>query len=155
MATTTREPVAGLKEMQANFKRLAVDMQQKAARRAIAAAAVVVKDAVTHKAAQQPTLADAPFTHDGVTYQPGEVARNVIAKRLPDPEVTSEHIVAVRSNKKNGYIGRIASFNEFGTVKMSPQPFMGPAFQQSKTQATDAMVKSLGRSIDRATRAAK
>jgi HK97 gp10 family phage protein len=153
MATTTRQSITGLRELGENMKRLASDMQQRAARRATNAGAQVVKGAVIQKAGQQPTLADKPYTHEGVTYQPGEVARNVIVARIKNQETTSEHIVAVRSNKKNGYIGRIASFNEWGTVKMGKQPFMGPGFEQSKEAATTAIVKSLGQSIEAMTKA--
>lgn len=141
--------VAGLRQLGAALRDLDADMQQRIARRATGAGARVVKDAVAAKAAQQPTLADAPYTVDGVTYQPGHIARNVVAVRVKQPDLTSEHVVAVLSNRRNGYAGRIASLNEFGTVKMQAQPFMGPGFAESKSQALDAMVAALRRGIKR------
>lgn len=152
---TTRQPVAGLRELGAAFKELSAEVKQRAARRATNAGAQVVKGAVAQKALQQPTLADKPFKHDGVTYTPGHIARNVIVKRIPEPELTSEHIVTVRSNKKNGYAGRIASLNEHGTVKMAPQPFMGPGFDASKGEALNATVGELSRAIKAAAKKAK
>lgn len=152
MATKNRQVVIGLRELGQAFEKLVGEMQTKIARRATNAGAQVIKRAVHDAAMQQPTLADKPFVHDGVTYMPGEIARNVIVKRIKDPDVTSEHLVAVRSNSKNGFIGRIGSLNEFGTVKMSKQPFMGPGFESSKQDANEAIVKTLDAGIQSAVR---
>lgn len=144
------ETIRGLRELQRALHAKALDMQRRVARRAVAAGAQVVKEAVAEAAGRQPTLADKPYTHGGVTYQPGHVARNVIAKNLPE-EVggLQEAIVAVRSNKANGYAGKIASLNEFGTVNMGPQPFMRPGFESSKTAAVAAIVDRLKVEIEK------
>jgi len=147
--------VEGLRQLGANLAQLGTAVQKRIARSTTNAGAQVVKGAVVEKAAQQPTLADAPFEIEGVVYQPGEIARNVQVVRIKDPDMTSEHIVRIRSNKKNGYIGRIASFNEFGTVKMAAQPFMTPAFAQSRDRALQAMVKTLNAGITREARKLK
>jgi len=141
--------VQGLRQLGAEMRELSADMQQRISRRATSAGARVVKAAVAAKAAQQPTLADAPYRQDGVTYQPGHIARNVAAVRVKQPELTSEHVVAVLSNKRNGYAGRIAALNEFGTVKMPAQPFMGPGFEASRGEALQAMTAALRRGIKR------
>lgn len=155
MATSTRVQMIGLRQLGESIRQLADDMQQKLARSATGRAAKVVKTAVAAKAGQQPTLADKPFTHEGVTYQPGHVARNVVAKRVRQPEATSEYVVAVRSNKKNGYAGKIAALNEFGTVNMPAQPFMGPAFEVSKQDATTTLVDTLRKGIENAAKKAR
>lgn len=156
MATTTRQPVQGLRELGRALQQLKTETQARLVRRATGAGAKVVKEAVIAKAEQQPTLADKPYTHDGVTYQPGHVARNVIAKHISGDQSnsTSEHLVAVRSNKANGYAGRIAALNEFGTVKMAAQPFMRPGFEGSKEQALQAIVHTLADGIAAAARKA-
>jgi HK97 gp10 family phage protein len=149
MATKTRQTVTGFRELGETLRGLKSDVQERIARRTTNAGAQVVKEAVIQKAGKQPTLADKPFVHNGVTYQPGHIARNVIVKRLTPEEAdaTSAHIVAVRSNKGNGYAGRIASLNEFGTVKMAAQPFMRPGFDASKGDALTAMTKVLSTAI--------
>lgn len=43
-------------------------------------------------------------------------------------------------------------FQEFGTAHHAAQPFMRPAFEQSKEQALIEMTDSLRRRIDRANR---
>ena len=146
---TTRQPVQGLRELGRALEQMKTEVQSRLVRRATGAGAKVVKEAVIAKAEKQPTLADKPYTHDGVTYQPGHVARNVITKRVSDDkaESTSEYIVTVRSNKSNGYAGRIASLNEFGTVEMAAQPFMRPGFEGSKDQALQSIVQTLASGI--------
>ena len=131
----SRFEVTGLRQLSKQLGTLTVEMQGRLSKRATGAGARVVKAAVAAKASQQPTLADAPYVLGGVTYQPGHIARNVAAVRVKRPEMTSEHVVAVLSNKRNGYVGRIASLNEFGTVKMAAQPFMGPGFAASQSEA--------------------
>ena len=71
--------------------------------------------------------------------------KNIISKRLGKTEsgLTSEHIVTLRSKRKDGYAARIGSLNEFGTVKMAAQPFMRPAWDEGKDAALQAMVKRI------------
>ncbi len=39
---------------------------------------------------------------------------------------------------------RYAYFNEFGTAKMAPQPFMGPALQEEAPRFAEELSKALG-----------
>jgi len=151
MATSAVQ-VTGLRELGRSLERLSAEVRTKIARRATGAGAAVVKAAVKDHALRQPTLADEAFTHEGVTYEPGHIARNVISKHLGSGAIDSEHIVAVRSNKGNGYAGRIASLNEFGTVKMAAQPFMRRGFEESKVAAVNAIAAALGNGIAAAAR---
>lgn len=144
------DAILGLRELQRALHAKAMDMERRIARRAVAAGAKVVKEAVAEAAGRQPTLADKPFVHDGVTYQPGHIARNVISKNLQE-EMGRLHeaIVAVRSNRANGYAGKIASLNEFGTINMAAQPFMRPGFESSKTAAVAAITDRLRAEIEK------
>lgn len=146
--------MSGLRELGTALQALKEDAQQKACRAATGAAAQVMKKAVAAKALQQPTLADAPFKFNGQIEQPGLIARNVIVKRVKNSELTSEFLVAVRSNRKNGYVGRLASQNEFGTVKMAAQPFMRPAYEATAEESAKTMVKVLDARIKQAARLA-
>lgn len=152
---STFQSISGLKELGEALKELAENAQKKACRAATSAGAQVMKKAVMEKAMQQPTLADKPFMFNGQVEQPGLIARNVITKRVTNSDLTSEFVVAVRSNRKNGYVGRLASHNEFGTVEMAAQPFMRPAFEGSKSDAAATMVKVLDKQIQAAARRAK
>lgn len=131
MASVTVK-VEGLAQLEKRMQTLALDMQDKIARAATAAGAVVIKNAAIRNAPRDT----------------GNLAKNIIAKRLPKGEAqhTSEHIVTVRKGKltkkqkasglKDAYYG---GFVEFGTVHMAPRPYLRPAFDQNKTQAVDAM----------------
>lgn len=144
------QAISGLRELGEAFKLLKADMQTRVARAAVGAGAQVMKAAVITKASQQPTLADKPFKFNGQVEQPGLIARNVIVKRVTSSDLTSEFVVAVRSNRKNGYVGRLASHNEFGTVDMAAQPFMRPAFESTASKAAGTIVKTLDKRIQQA-----
>jgi HK97 gp10 family phage protein len=139
--------VDGLKGLESRFLALAGDMQLRAARAATYAAAAVVKQAAQRLA---PT-SDRPHKVGGNVVQPGNLKRNIIVKRLPpgDSSNTSEHIVTVRKKGRNrdAFYGR---FIEFGTVKMSPKPFLRPALLNEKNRAADAMAVKLAKSITKA-----
>lgn len=149
MATTIK--VTGLRELQARLDLLKTEVQLKLAARATAAAAAVVKKS----AKQRAPVADEPYEFEGVLVQPGNIARNIISKRLRNTSHTAEHIVAVRGKKKYGYASRVGALQEFGTVKQSPQPFLRPAFEANLGKAIDAMKKNLAAGIAKAAKGGK
>ena len=137
--------VAGLQQLGQRFARLTEDMQTKVARSATNAAAQVVKKAAIEKAPKAT----------------GNVAKNVVVRRIrPErQDATETYVVTVRSGKgtkkqrEAGYADAYYwRFLEFGTVKMPAQPFIRPAFDQSKTQAVEAMKRVLQARITRAER---
>ena len=143
MATTTTVKVEGLRELSAAMRDLAQNVQNNIARSATNSAAQVVKKAAISKA---PNLT-------------GNLKKNIIVRRLPKAEsaLTSEHIVTVRrgrltvKQKAAGITGAMyAGFVEFGTVKMPARPYLRPAFDQTKTQAVDAMAAQLKKRIAKA-----
>ncbi|MBS0344763.1 MAG: HK97 gp10 family phage protein [Proteobacteria bacterium] len=142
MASVTLK-IEGLSDLGKRLQTLSADMQGKVARAATAAGAVVIKNAAIQKAPEDT----------------GNLKKNIIAKRLPKSEtsLTSEHIVTVRKGKKtakqkaagirDAYYG---VFVEFGTAKMTAQPFLRPAFDQNKEKAVDAMKNRLEARIKKA-----
>ena len=148
MAETIK--IEGLRELQRNLAKLSGPEHKRATKQALIAGARVIKGAVKAKAAQQPTLADAPYRIDDRIISPGEIARQVVVTKAWDANDGSSGVaVGVKSTKANGYIGRIASFNEFGTTLMSPQPFMRPGFESSKEAALGAIVAALRDGLDK------
>lgn len=143
MATTRSVQVQGLSQLGQTLKALGTEMQARVARRATNAAAQVVKKAVI--AAVEDPRAAAPYKVEGELVFPGNISRNVIVKRIPPAEtdLTSEHIVTVRGKAAHGYASRIASLQEWGTVKMAPRPFFTPGYESSKGEALEAMSESL------------
>lgn len=147
MVATTRYNLSGLKEMQAAFLELTGEVQLRLARRATSEGAAIVRDSIKETALKRDKKTNKPYTHKGVTYQVGELSRQTKIANIRDTDLTSEHIVFVVSNKRNGYIGRIANLNEWGTVKMAPQPFFRQGFAQSSAEASDKIGEVLARGI--------
>lgn len=143
MATTRTVNVQGLSQLGQTLKTLGADMQARVARRATNAAAQVVKKAVV--AAVEDPRAQKPYKVEGELVFPGNISRNVVVKRIQPgaTDLTSEHIVAVRGKAAHGYASRVASLQEWGTVKMPARPFMTPGFETSKGEALEAMATSL------------
>ncbi|MDP9991967.1 HK97 gp10 family phage protein [Variovorax boronicumulans] len=133
MAKSVTVKVEGLRELGERMKSLSEDVNNRIARAATAAGAVVIRNAAQAK----------------VPVDTGNLKKNIIVKRLPKGEsagLTSEHIVTVRKGKltkkqkstglKDAYYGQ---FIEFGTVKAPARPFLRPAFDQNKEKAVDAI----------------
>lgn len=137
--------VSGLRELGEALRGLSQDMALKASRQAVAAGASVVR-----KAARQAAPKDT-----------GNLEKAIVMKRKRYTKLTEEFNVAVRVGKKQdiknakagkGALGKdafYARFLEFGTVKMSPRPFLGPALEANVNQATEAMKKRLAARIER------
>ncbi len=150
MASVTIK-VEGLRELGQKFAQLSDDMQKKVARSATNAAAQVVKKIAIRKA---------PVSDPSVTpaIPPGNLKKNIIVKRsrLRNSNLTSEHRVTVRG-KASGVISpyRVGVFQEYGTVRHGPHPFMRPAIDQGASQAIEAMKKKIKERIDKANRGGK
>ena len=85
-------------------------------------------------------------------YQPGRLARAIVAKRDREPGsfgLTESYVVRVKRGKDRAdtrgayYWG----FVEFGTVKQNKQPFLRPAFEQSKTNFAENFTTDLRKAI--------
>ena len=132
MAKTVTVKVEGLADLGARMKGLSEAVNNRIARAATAAGAVVIRNSAQQKA----------------PVDTGNLKKNIIVKRLPKGEssLTSEHIVTVRKGKltakqkssglKDAYYGQ---FVEFGTAKMPAQPFLRPAYDENKQRAVEAI----------------
>ena len=150
--------ITGVPELAATLAKLQADMRAGVARRAVGAAATVVRNAarsnidgrglvatgtmrrnVVYKYERSAPI-DAPSANVGVRHGRGLIRRDRINTQL-----------VLRAN------GRIAKvyvddpyywrFHEFGTKKMPARPFLGPALEQSRQQAIDAMAKLLHKAV--------
>jgi HK97 gp10 family phage protein len=132
MASAVNVKVEGLRELGERMKSLSEDVNNRIARAATAAGAVVIR-----KAAQSKVAVDT-----------GNLKKSIIVKRLPkgETQLTSEHIVTVRKGKvtakqkgaglKDAFYGR---FVEFGTAKMPARPYLRPAYDENKQKAVEAI----------------
>lgn len=138
-----RIKVEGLAELGAAMRSLSSDVQKKIARAATNAGAQAIRKIAVTKAPKDT----------------GNLRKNIIVKRIPPNEtnLASQHIVTVRQGrltdrqKERGLEDAFyAKFVEFGTVKMSAQPFLRPAFDQGKEPAVQAIKQRLKARIDKA-----
>ena len=154
MADKTTVQVLGLRDLGEAMRELAEDINLKIARAATNAGAQVIK---------KRAIANALRINRGEADTDGEyLAPNIIVRRQrrPDQGLTSQHAVTVRHKGKivdpanhteNPYA--VGVMNEFGTVKMSKEAWMRPAFDSGKSEALDAIVKRLKQRIDKANKA--
>lgn len=140
-----RFEVQGLDELGKNLAGLDALVRDKLARRAVAAAASIVR-----KAAR----ANAPV-------DTGNLQKAIIMKRQRRTALTEAYTVGVRQGKTKdvkdakkgrGQLGKDAyyyRFVEFGTVKQAPQPFLGPALAENVEPATTKMKDVLFQGIEK------
>lgn len=143
MASVVSVKVEGLRELGERMKGLSEAVNNRIARAATAAGAVVIRNAAQAK----------------VPVDTGNLKKNIIVKRLPKGEspLTSEHIVTVRQGKltkkqrdkglEDAYYGK---FVEYGTAKMAARPYMRPAFDQNKEKAVEAIQDRIKKRIEKA-----
>lgn len=143
MASSVTFEVKGLRELGEKMRALSADTALKYSRAATAASARLVKKHAVQNIIASPSVR----THN--------LERSVIVKRIPkgQTDLTSEHIVTVRGRGKVTRKGTLqsgapyAGFVEFGTVKMSAEPFLYPALARNTREAAEIMRKILERNI--------
>ena len=148
-----RAEVKGLRELGEKLKELSTKEALKIAKSATGGAAQVIKKKAKQKAAiaERPYIVKQNKGDQGILVQPGNVPKNIIAKKIKS-NLTSEHIVAVRGKRKDGYANRVGILMEFGTVKQAPRPFMRPALYNGKNEAIEVMKKRIADGIKKATK---
>lgn len=156
MAETVSIEVKGLRELGLQLAALEKDIALKVARSAVNAGAQVIKKQAIQKA---PVSTDPALTPE---VPPGYLRDSIIVRRQRRTRATAEYAVTVRHKgakakaRKDGVNPyQIGIFNEFGTVKMGPRPFMRPAFESGKEQALQQIVKRLQDRIAKANRAVR
>ncbi len=137
--------VEGLRELGEAMRALGRETATKIAGSMTSAGAQVVKKDAIRRAPEH----DEPHKVDGVLVQPGNLKKNIVAKKVSKSKtpLTSAHIVTVRGKKKDGYAARYGRLQEFGTVHHAPHPFLRPAFDANRMQAVQAMKKAGERRI--------
>lgn len=153
--------ILGIGELRKNFGSLKTGMETRVARSMVVAAGGVLKK-----------RAKANIQAQGLVLS-GSMLRNVVIKREPQaPSGTVQYNLGVRhgrdKNKKQretvklavSSSGRIVKryeddpyywrFAEFGTRKQARTPSIGPALDQGKDEAIEAMGKRLQKELDKA-----
>lgn len=165
--------IKGLRQLGEAMSKLSADVAKKAGHAAVSAGATVIKKAAKANAPVAPEAYEVEGnlrtkvkvgkrtkrvkSTTTVLVQPGNIGRQIITKRLRTSQtrLTSEYIVAVRGKAEHGFASRIASLQEFGTVKMRAQPFLRPAFEDNQRAAVDAIKERLAKRIDAANKGKK
>lgn len=153
--------VLGIGELKANFDKLKTGMETRIARSMVVAAGGVLK-----------RKAKANMQRQGLV-RTGSMMKNVAIKRETQaPAGTAQYHLGVRHGKnktraqrKTGKLsvntkGRIVKryeddpyywrFPEFGTAKQQATPSLGPALEEGKTEAIEAMAARLKKELDKA-----
>ncbi|MGV3679674.1 MAG: HK97-gp10 family putative phage morphogenesis protein [Acidovorax sp.] len=155
-----KEEILGLGDLSANFKKLKTDMEQRTGRAMVVAGGSVVK-----------RRAKANVQQLGLV-RTGAYLKNIVIKREPqNPPGTVAYALGVRhgrnltkkqkANSKLGVEkGRIVKryeddpfywrFLEFDTSKRDGTPAIGPALEEGRGEAIDAMGNRLQKELDKA-----
>lgn len=142
--------VEGLSELGARMKQVGDDMKFKFARSSTYAGAKLIQAAAI---AAAPQSSKPHRLRNGQVVEPGNLKRNivVIRARQPSGNLTEEYFVGVRRGSgKPGKDAYYAGFVEFGTVKSTPKPFLGPALHSAGQPAIDAVKAKLTAAVKKA-----
>jgi len=150
MAQTVTVEIQGLRELDAKLKKMGERMARRSAGRATGKAAKVIKDAAKRQVIANPSV------------ETGSLLGAIVSKKLPKRETpdTAAHIVTVRvreskratkrANRRKQKTAPYANIVEFGSVKMTAEPFLRPAFDSQGRAAQDVMVDTLRREVEEA-----
>lgn len=117
-------------------------------RAAVASGARVIRDAAKTKA----PVYTGPVSQGHPP--PGTLKRSIVAKFIKEKSTNTKQVYYVTARRgkqyqKQGKKGNLsqdafyAHMVEFGTVKMSPRPFLRPAFDTKKDDAVRAITKTI------------
>lgn len=146
MAASVTVKIEGLSELGRALKALGDDVVLKTSRIATRAAANIIRDNAKRNA---PVRTGALKDAIGV--------RRDTKLSTPGYEVMGVGVFKLTGKAKGAHKDEVSPafywrFVEFGTVKMSAKAFLRPAYDQSKTEAVDALVDVLGKGIERASK---
>ncbi len=159
MPTTVTVRVDGLRELGEKMRGLSEKVNKSIAASATVAGAKIIK---TRTIRNIEVNSSHDKAHPGTSVDTGSLRDSVIVKKIPKSQttLTSEHIVTFRGrgkpriNKKGVKQEQAphAHLVEFGTVNMSAEPSLRPAFDTDKGKALQAMVDRLTRRLNEAAR---
>lgn len=143
MANTVTIEVKGLRELGVALKELGDEMHLKIARAATRKASILIRDNARSLA----------------PVKTGELREGIQVRRLKRESYPGFEVWAVGvfkySRQKQRHDPYYWKFVEFGTVKMSAQPFLRPGYDGEKTEAVEVMRNEIAAGIDRKTRSYK
>lgn len=140
--------IEGLRELDRALAKLDDRIQRNVLNRSVSAGARVIRDEARILA----------------PVEEGRLKRNIITKKRRGRKGQSNWMVGVRGinestgnsdtsmksdDPKNAFYGR---FVEFGTSKMSPRPFMTPAYESKRRDAVEVIKQTLREGINRESR---
>ncbi len=82
--------------------------------------------------------------------QPGNIARNIMVRRVKSTESTATVSIGVRAKGKGAGNAFYWRFFEFGTKFIPKKPFMRTAFEAKKMEVAEAIKVALGKRIEAA-----
>ena len=147
MADSITVKVEGLQQLGERMRNLAEAVNKRIAQKAINAGAQVIKKQAIANAPQYPKQHKNEY---GQEVPPGTLKRNIVVKKVTRTNLTAEAIVTVRGKRKDFYAARYGRIVEYGSVKMAPEPFMRPAFEQEKGFAVGRIKQILTAEIEKA-----
>ncbi|MEK4199098.1 MULTISPECIES: HK97-gp10 family putative phage morphogenesis protein [unclassified Cytobacillus] len=92
-------------------------------------------DEIKNEALKEGAKALKEETERTVVKRTGNLSRNILVS-----DINNDEIFVHVDNQGKAYYGHML---EFGTSKMSAQPFMGPAFNRSKMSINNAMAEKI------------
>jgi HK97 gp10 family phage protein len=140
--------ITGLKELQTALRQLPKELQGKVLTAALRdGARIVINDAKV----RAPKATEPHFVGKGKELvQPGNIARNIMVRKVKDTDNTATVSVGIRAKGKAGKNAFYWRFLEFGTKFISARPFMRPAFESKKHEVAEAIKTALRKRIDAA-----
>lgn len=139
----------GLRALGERMRSLSKEVNQKLAYRAVLSAAALIKKEAKANLIKNPSV-------DSFA-----LYKSVVTKRNKKTRLTAQYDVGVsnelikkfavkKAGRKNSPYYRAVAI-EYGNSHQAPEPYLRPALEQNKLEATQRMAKSLRTGIDRAT----
>jgi HK97 gp10 family phage protein len=146
------QKIEGLRELGGALKELSSDVSK----RIIYSATLKASQVIAKRASQLAPVSDKPHKvgKNGPTVQPGNLSKNIVTKRRKQIKngLAAYEVVWKSKKKSDPFYGLFA---EFGTTSQAAKPFMRPAFDQTKDEALNVMIKTLSKRIERANKKVK
>lgn len=141
---TMRTEITGLAELAKALRDLPQSVQAKALRNAVSAGAEVIRAEAARRA---PVYAGKVGKGHPA---PGTLKASIYKASMPDESTATREVWKVDVRRRAYY----AHMVERGTVKMSPRPFMRPAWDSKKDEALDVIRTRIAQAVRAAMKAA-
>lgn len=145
MAEVVKFEVQGLKQLGEKLAQMSDEMADKIARRSASAGARLIRDAARRNAP-----VDTGNLKAAIVYKYNRKSTLTAGYNVATRVGTTRDIKAAKAG--TGALGKDAWYAfllEYGTVKMAPRPFMGPALDSNAQKATNVMKEKLEELINK------